>query len=177
MSDLYSAQQGHADLWQVCLAHQLRDCQYAIEAGDAIFAPRMKMLLLRAVVLARRRKELADSTRRTYQCRLDRDLNAIMVLAPTNRHGKRLRKRYGKVRSHLFTFLEHPDVPPDNNGSERELRPTATYRKVTGGFRSNWGADLFATIRSVVGTAARRGINAHQAILTILRGRSVLQAG
>lgn len=177
VSDLYSAQQGHADLWQVCLAHQLRDCQYAIEAGDAIFAPRMKMLLLRAVVLARRRKELAESTRRTYQRRLDRDLNAIMVLAPTNRHGKRLRKRYGKVRSHLFTFLEHPDVPPDNNGSERELRPTATYRKVTGGFRSSWGADLFATIRSVVGTAARRGINAHQAILAILRGGSVLQAG
>ena len=47
-------------------------------------------------------------------------------------------------RSHLFTFLDHPDTPPDNNGSERELRPTATYRKVTGGFRSNWGADLFA---------------------------------
>jgi transposase len=77
----------------------------------------------------------------------------------------------------LFTFLEHPDVPPDNNDSERELRPTATYRKVTGGFRSNWGAVLFATIRSVVGTAARRGINAHEAILTVLRGRSVLQAG
>ena len=80
-----------------------------------------------------------------------------MVLAPTNHHGRRLRKRYGKVRSHLFTFLEHPDVPPDNNGSERELRPTATYRKVTGGFRSTWGADLFAGVRSVVGTAARRG--------------------
>jgi hypothetical protein len=62
-----------------------------------------------------------------------------MVLAPTNPHGRRLRKRYGKVRSHLFTFLEHPEVPPDNNGSERELRPTATYRKVTGGFRSAWG--------------------------------------
>jgi hypothetical protein len=29
-----------------------------------------------------------------------------MVLAPTNRHGRRLRKRYGKVRSDLFTFLE-----------------------------------------------------------------------
>ena len=97
----------------------------------------MKALLLRAVVLARRRKQLAESTRRTYQARLDRELNAIMVLAPTNHHGRRLRKRYGKVRSHLFTFLEHPEVPPDNNGSERELRPTATYRKVTGGFRSH----------------------------------------
>ena len=50
VSDLYGAQQGHADLWQVCLAHQLRDCKYAIEAGDTIFAPRMKALLLRAVV-------------------------------------------------------------------------------------------------------------------------------
>ena len=157
MSDLYGAQQGHADLWQICLAHQLRDCQYAIDAGDAVFAPRMKMLLLRAAVLARRRKRLAESTRRTYQRRLDHALNAIMMLAPVNSHGKRLRKRYGKVRNSLFTFLEHPEAPPDNNGSERELRPTATYRKVTGGFRSNWGADLFAAVRSVVGTAARRG--------------------
>ena len=177
VSDLYGAQQGHADLWQVCLAHQLRDCEYAIEVGDTIFAPRMKALLLRAVVLARRRKHLAESTRRTYQGRLDRELDAIMVLAPTNQHGKRLRKRYGKVRSHLFTFLEHPDAPPDNNGSERELRPTATYRKVTGGFRSKWGADLFAGVRSVIGTAARRGKDAYQAILAVLDGESVIQPG
>jgi transposase len=177
VSDLYSAQQGHADVWQVCLAHQLRDCQYAIDAGDTVFAPRMKALLLRAVVPARRRKALAASTRRTYQRRLDRDLDAIMVLAPTNRHGRRLRRRYGKVRSHLFTFLEHPDAPPDNNGSERELRPTATYRKVTGGFRSDWGADLFAGVRSVIGTAARRGTDAFQAIVAVLRGGAVPQAG
>ena len=177
VSDLYGAQQGHADLWQVCLAHQLRDCQYAIDAGDAIFAPRMKMLLLRAVVLARRRRDLAESTRRTYRYRLDRELDKIMALAPTNRHGQRLRKRYGKVRGSLFTFLDHPDAPPDNNGSERELRPTATYRKVTGGFRSVWGADLFAGARSVIGTAARRGIDAYQAIRDALRGGAVPQAG
>ena len=100
-----------------------------------------------------------------------------MVLAPTKRDGRRLRKRYGKIRNSLFTFLEHPDVPPDNNGSERELRPTATYRKVTGGFRSKWGADLFAGFRSVVGTAARRGTNAYQAIHAVLGGKSVLLPG
>jgi transposase len=177
VSDLYGAQQGHADLWQVCLAHQLRDCKFAIETGDTIFAPRMKALLLRAVVLARRRKTLAQSTRRSYQRTLDRELNAIMVLAPTNPHGKRLRKRYGKVRSHLFTFLEHPDAPPDNNSSERELRPTATYRKVTGGFRSKWGADLFAGVRSIVGTAARQGIDAYQAIRAVLGRESIIQPG
>jgi transposase len=55
------------------------------------------------------------------------------------------------------------------------LRPTATYRKVTGGFRSQWGADLFAAVRSVIGTAARRGLGAYQAIHAVLDGESVIQ--
>src|SRR3982751_5431198 len=67
VSDLYGAQRGHGDTWQVCLAHQLRDLRYAIEAGDTIFAPRLKALLLRAVLLARRRHALKDSTRREYR--------------------------------------------------------------------------------------------------------------
>ncbi len=177
VSDLYSAQQGHAEDWQICLAHQLRDCTYAIEAGDAVFAPRMKALLLRAVVLARRSRNLAESTRREYRRRLERALDAVMGLAPTHRDGQRLRRRYGKHRSHLFTFLDHPELPADNNSSKRELRPTATYRKVTGGFRSNWGADLFAGVRSVIGTAARRGVGAYQAIQQTLRGQAATYPG
>jgi transposase len=177
VSDLYSAQQGHADAWQVCLAHQLRDCQFAIEAGDAIFAPRMKALFLRAFALARRRHHLAETTRRQYRQRMERDLDKVMALAPVSHDGKRLRKRYAKVRAHLFTFLDHPEVGADNNSSEREVRPTATYRKVTGGFRSTWGANFFAATRSVIGTATRRGINAFQAIRMTLYGQSVLAAG
>jgi len=177
VSDLYSAQQGHAEHWQICLAHQLRDCQFAIEAGDSIFAPRMKALLLRAFVRARRRHHLAESTRRQYRQQLERDLDAVMALAPTSKDGRRLRQRYGKLRAHLFTFLDHPEVGADNNSSERELRPIATYRKVTGGFRSDWAPDLFAGFRSVVGTAARRGIRAYQAIKMTLHGNSVLAPG
>jgi transposase len=137
----------------------------------------MKGLLLRAVVLARRHRGLAGSTRREYRRRLEHALDAVMALAPTNRRGQRLRKRYGKLREHLFTFLDHPDVTADNNGSERELRPTATYRKVTGGFRSTWGADLYAAVRSVIGTATRRGTDAYQAIRATLQGQSVLSLG
>jgi putative transposase len=38
VSDLFSAQAAHpAQDWQVCLAHPLRDCQYAIDAGDDLF--------------------------------------------------------------------------------------------------------------------------------------------
>jgi transposase len=125
VSDLYGAQQGHADQWQICLAHQLRDCRYAIEAGDMVFAPRMKRLILRAFAIARRRHELAATTRRSYKARLERDMDAIMVLNVEQKDGRRLRKRYGKHRGSLFTFLDHPELAPDNNGSERALRPTA----------------------------------------------------
>jgi transposase len=62
VSDLYAAQRGHAEHWQVCLAHQLRDRQDAIEAGDAVFAPRTKSVLLRAGAIGRRRD------RRTAPC-------------------------------------------------------------------------------------------------------------
>jgi transposase len=174
VSDLYSAQRGHADLWQVCLAHQLRDLRYAIEAGDAVFAPRLKALLLRAVLLARRRHALTASTRLEYRRRLERELDRVLALQPSHRRGLRLRKRYLAVRDSLFTFLEHPDAPPDNNGSERDLRPMVVYRKVTGGFRSAWGPDLCAALKSVVGTAARHGIDAYHAIHAVLSGRTVL---
>jgi transposase len=63
-SDLYRAQQPHpAADWQVCLAHQRRDCQCALEAGDTVFAPRMKVSLLRACAIHQRRDTLAASTR------------------------------------------------------------------------------------------------------------------
>jgi transposase len=117
VSDLYCAQRGHADLWQVCLAHQLRDLRHAVEAGDAVFAPRLKALLLRAVVLARRRHALKASTRREYRLRLERELDRVLALQPSHRRGQRLCPRYLAVRDSLFTLLEHPEAPPDNNGT------------------------------------------------------------
>lgn len=170
VSDLFSAQRGHADAWQICLAHQLRDLRYAIEAGDGVVAPCLK-------ALARRRFALKERTRLAYRRRLDRDLSAILAVQPTNRHGQRLRTRYLKLRDSLFSFLLNPEVPPDNNGSERELRPMATYRKVTGGFRSDWGPELCAGVKSVIAPAARRGLDPYHAILSVLSGRTVLAPG
>src|SRR3712207_6999340 len=84
VSDLYSAQRGHAAAWQICLAHQLRDCRYAIEAVDVLFPPRMYALLLAGLVLAPRHPGPGDSTRREYSRRLDRARDPGMALAPSN---------------------------------------------------------------------------------------------
>lgn len=169
VSDLYGAQLGHAEHWQVCLAHQLRNCQYAIEAGDTLFAPRMKRLFLVAFVIAKRRLDFDEAKRLSCKRRLEQKLDAILALPVEHKDARRLQKRYKKHRHSLFTFLAHPEVDPDNNSSERALRPVTTYRKVTGGFRSLWGADLYAAVRSTVGTASRQGIHAFEAIRSALQ--------
>lgn len=165
VSDLFSAQAAHpAQDWQVCLAHQLRDCQYAIDAGDQLFAPRMKRLFLKAIALQRRRQSLATSTVEQYCARFRGSLREILNLEPKSVEGQRLLKRYQKIRDHLLLFLTDEEIPPTNNSSEQALRWSVVFRKVTNGFRSDWGAELFAQVRSLVNTAQRQGISAFDAI-------------
>jgi transposase len=165
VSDLFSAQKTHpAEDWQVCLAHQLRDCQYAVEAGDEVFAPRMKRLLLWSIAVRHRWDNLAESTRYQYLNRLHRQLRELLKLSPTQADGIRLQNRYQDLRENLFLFLEDTTIPPTNNASEQALRFSVIFRKVTNGFRSDWGRDLFANIRSIVNTGKRQGLSAFQAI-------------
>ena len=53
----------------------------------------------------------------------------------------------------LFVFVTNRSVPYTNNVSERNLRPSVIFRKVTNGFRCEWGAETYAAFRSVVSTA------------------------
>jgi transposase len=175
VSDLYSAQKQHpAEAWQVCLAHQLRDCQFALEAGDTVFAPRMQRVLLRAVAIHKRRDTLTASTLYQYRCDLRRRVDRCLASQPTNPHGLRLQKRYTKIQANLFLFLEDASIPPTNNSSEQAIRMSTVFRKVTNGFRSDWGRDLFAAVRSVVNTGKRHGLAAFQAIQKALAPRGSL---
>jgi transposase len=169
VSDLFSAQKTHpAEEWQVCLAHQIRDCQYGIDAGDAVFSARMKKLILRAIVLHKRWPGLAESTRHQYKYRLNRKLQELLELKPTQEDGIRLQKRYQDLQKNLFIFLDDPEVPTTNNSSEQALRWSVIFRKITNGFRSDWGKDLFAAVRSIVNTGRRQGMSAFESILAAL---------
>lgn len=172
ISDRYGGQMGWARReHQVCLAHLIRDVQYAIDTGDTVFAPGLKGLLKRACAIGRRRERLADATLKTYEADLDRRLDRLMALVPTHPAGGKLHTVIKKNRRHLFVFVTNRDLTATNNGSERALRPCAVYRKITNGFRSQWGAALYADIRSVVETARRRSIRAIDAIRLTLDER------
>jgi transposase len=153
VSDMLGSQRGHAAQWQVCLAHLLRDARYAVECGDIAFSAAFKRLLLRAIAIGRRRHTLKDTTLTQYHADLDRRLDRIMAAVPVGEPGRKLRKRIAANRAHLFVFVTNRDVPYTNNVSERNLRPSVIFRKVTNGFRCEWGAETYAAFRSVVSTA------------------------
>lgn len=172
VSDALGSQRGHAEAWQMCLAHLLRDAQFAIDCGDAAFAAPLRRLLLRAIAIGRRRDALKDGTLLQYRADLDRRLDRIMAAAPACREGEKLRRRIGRDRAHLFVFVTDREVPATNNVSERNLRPSVIFRKVTNGFRAEWGAATYAACRSVISTAKLKGDTALTALRNALAGQT-----
>jgi transposase len=165
VADRYGGQAGHGQARQVCLAHLLREAQCAIEEGDRAFAPAFKALLTRAAGIGRRRAQLKDTTLRQYRADLDRRLDRLLAIAPSKPAAKKLWQAMRRDRDDLFRFLDRRDVPYTNNDCERALRPAVIFRKVTGGFRSHWGADLYAAALSVIATGRLN----HQSALQALR--------
>jgi len=172
VSDRLAAQCNHAHAHQFCLAHLIRDAQYAIDAGDTVFAPAFKEFLKRACEIGRRRPNLADSTIKAYARTLERELDRLLELEPTNAEGRHLRDAMiVDARDKLLVFLTRRDVEPTNNASERALRPSVIFRRVTNGFRSDWGAKVYADLCSIVSTGRLHGRSPLAAIRGALTGR------
>jgi transposase len=79
ISDRYAGQQELGRNHQVCLAHVLRDVQYAIDCGDTIFAPKIRDHLRWAIHIGKRRGRLKDSTLAAYAARADNTLDRLVA--------------------------------------------------------------------------------------------------
>ncbi len=117
----------------------------------------MRRLLPRAIAVGQRRDRLRDTTLAQYCADLDRRLDRVLSLPRRGDAAEKLRRRIARDREHLFVFITNRDVPATNNGCERALRPSVIFRKVTNGFRSEWGTHTYAAFRSVVSTAKVNG--------------------
>jgi transposase len=166
-SDRYSAQQGHADAHQTCLAHLARDVAYADEASEDVLPSRLKLWLHRAFALAEGVGTLAASSIARKRRALERSLDDILAAAPSCDLARDLQTKFRRARDQLLTFAHWPGlVDATNNACERALRPAVIQRKVTNGYRSMWAAEGEADIRTVVDTARLGpGTNAFNTIL------------
>ena len=72
-----------------------------------------------------------------------------------------------KCRNYMFNFLENPHIPSDNNASERGIRKLKIKMKNACTFRSEWGADAFLQLHSIVETAKKHTQTSYKAIRSL----------
>lgn len=174
VSDCFSAQlKAPAPVFQLCLAHQLRDLQRVLAAEPQhAWANAVQQLFQSAIHLlhqfdgAQPTLSLAAFIAQTEH--LDAQLDDLLAQLITGERALGLQARFTKHRDKLLTFLHYPGVPPTNNVSERALRPSVIHRKVTNGFRSQWGAKGYAALQSIIATAQLKGEHVFETLVTLM---------
>jgi transposase len=160
VSDLWKPQlNAGAARHQVCLAHQLRALQYAVEKEQSAWARDCQALLRLAIHRAHQRDAgaLRGAAYTAAVRKLEATCDALLATPVEGAEASRLWVRFREHRDSLFVFLYDAAVPPTNNASEQALRHSVVHRKVTGGFRSDWGAEAHAILTTVLDTARKRG--------------------
>ncbi len=165
-------------LRQKCLVHLLRDLEHVERYKSPgphwpSFAKKLRRLIADAIRLWRRRVEFAPETYASRRTCLTQRLQEMIATSWEDPQARRLIKRLRRHHDELFTFLDQPGVPFDNNLAERAIRPAVILRKNSYGNRSAQGANMQAVLMSVFFTLKKRGHNpvkmVHDAITDYLR--------
>ncbi len=164
VSDFYAAYNGLACAKQRCLVHLLRELaklreELPWQSVRAFIGPLLD-LFRDALELGKGRDKLSGKTFATArQGILDRFDD--LMLTSHSRHPECLRiwRRLFRHCDELFTFLNDPRVPADNNGSERDIRSLVAARNDGGTHRADWSAAAFARLKSVIVTGMKNGIS------------------
>lgn len=171
-------------LHALCNAHHLRELQALIEIEKEAWAGVMHELLCAANKQVRQAKAgdavaLAEADRQRIAAAYDAALvmgfdlhegQAPLVRSPgargrpPRRTGHNLLLRLRDCKDDVLRFIADFDVPFTNNQAERDIRMMKLRMKISGGFRTLAGAETFATMRSVISTIRKHGINILRAL-------------
>lgn len=156
---------------QLCTAHLLRELVFFEERYQSKWATDFKNLIHKALEVKKNltQEEYEKPTIKRTEILLE--LN-ILLQTPVSKEQKDLcafHKRMTKYKDYIFTFLFYHYVPPDNNGSERAIRNVKVKQKISGQFKTERGAQIYAIIRSVTDTCIKNGQNILSAFKTIAK--------
>ena len=123
-------------------------------------------VVMREAVEYSRRERRAERPRVKAARKFTRRMLRIARRAWKDRDAARIAKALRRWAPDMFRFVERPEIPWENNASERAIRPAVLVRKTTNGHRTAEGAGAFAVLMSVRQTSELKGQNA----LDVLRG-------
>ena len=157
---------------QKCIPHLLRELlrvdKYEKHGKTwQRFAKKLRRLLRDAMRLSKHSERTAPDYASKRE-RIGVRLHELMDRPWRDKNARRLVKRLRRHQDELFTFLDHTEVPYDNNTAERGIRPAVIIRKNSYCNRSERGADMQAVLMSVFRTLKQRGHNPLQTIVKAL---------
>lgn len=146
---------------QICIAHLLRDLNYLNELHGHKWSTATKLVFQLALRLKTNLNKVDYYIQNDQRQQIEKRLDFLISieLPKDKKELIRFQNRLRKHRKHLFTFLYRPEVPPDNNASERAIRNVKIKQKISTQFRSVDGAARFAILRSVTDTVLKNGLN------------------
>jgi transposase len=176
VSDCWSSQlKVKAKAHQLCMAHLLRELTNFIENLGSAWSGQMKDLFLRTLQLKDKMAKEDYLNPPLKVAEFNAELDELLKIDYSKFHPKEQAfiKRLNKHRQSIFTFLTHPEVPPDNNASERAIRNVKVKTKVSGQFRNKdaKGAERYAKIRSVIDTTIKNGQEVYDALVALANGQ------
>ncbi|MCH6202201.1 IS66 family transposase [Aquiflexum sp. LQ15W] len=159
------------NLHQLCCAHLIRELNYIVERHKSEWADCLRTLFREAISLDKKMKGLPDPEEGKNIARIEERLDNLLALPidPKHEEAVSMQKRLVKYRQSLLVFLHYPEVPPDNNASERAIRNIKVKQKISGQFKSEKGAESFCVIRSVVDTLIKKSENVLQNLTHIAK--------
>jgi transposase len=154
---------------QLCTAHLERETKYLEERYKANWPVRFRSMLKKAHELKKQLTPPLYYYPNQLRTDLENELECLLqeTLDPKHKEMISFQKRITKYRDHVFTFLYHPDVPADNNGSERAIRNVKVKQKISGQFKILSAAENFAILRSIIDTAVKNKQNVVGALSVI----------
>lgn len=154
---------------QLCTAHLLRELKYLEERFTHRWATNFKELLGDALELKKGLTRVQYFYPLKARDEIEKRLDLLLEdeLPPGMKDVETFQNRMYRYKEYLFTFLYHPNVPPDNNASERAIRNIKVKQKISGQFKSLFGARCFAIIRSITDTCLKNNQNVLNALKII----------
>src|SRR5262245_8748868 len=179
----------------LCNVHHLRELTFLEEHYQQTWATDLKALLreMKAATDHARTSghlRLLPAERAVFLARYHALLASGLAANPppdcARRAGQRGRLAQSPARNLLerlllqqeqvLAFLDDLTIPFDNNQAERDLRGLKIQQKVSGCFRSEWGADAYATIRGYLATLRKQGQSLLAALNAVFAGQPLYPA-